>query len=67
VPIVVLSATHDQATVLAALGAGAQGFIPKSECRDPAGGGGMFDGGVYLPSAAPHAGERRRTYRPVMD
>jgi DNA-binding NarL/FixJ family response regulator len=30
VPIVVISATYDQATVLAALGAGAHGFIPKS-------------------------------------
>lgn len=34
VPIVVLSATHDQATVMAALGAGAHGFIPKT--ADPA-------------------------------
>jgi len=30
VPIVVLSATHDHATVTAALGAGAHGFIPKT-------------------------------------
>jgi DNA-binding NarL/FixJ family response regulator len=30
VPIVVLSATYDQATVMAAMGAGAHGFIPKS-------------------------------------
>jgi len=30
VPVVVLSATHDQATVTAALGAGAHGFIPKT-------------------------------------
>jgi DNA-binding NarL/FixJ family response regulator len=30
VPVVVLSATHDQATVMAALGAGAHGFIPKT-------------------------------------
>ncbi len=30
VPIVVLSATHDQATVTAALAAGARGFIPKT-------------------------------------
>ncbi len=55
VPIVVLSATHDQATVLAALGAGAQGFIPKSvnaetlldAVRQ------VLDGNVYLPSDAP--------------
>ena len=30
VPVVVLSATHDPATVMAALGAGAHGFIPKN-------------------------------------
>src|SRR4051794_25114722 len=30
VPVVVLSATHDQATVTAALAAGARGFIPKT-------------------------------------
>lgn len=30
VPIVVLSATHDPATIMAALGAGAHGFIPKN-------------------------------------
>jgi len=30
VPIVVLSATHDQGTVTAALAAGARGFIPKT-------------------------------------
>jgi DNA-binding NarL/FixJ family response regulator len=41
VPIVVLSATHDEATVMAALGAGAHGFVPKT--ADPA----------LLPDAAP--------------
>ncbi len=30
VPVVVLSATHDRSTVMAALGAGAHGFIPKT-------------------------------------
>jgi DNA-binding NarL/FixJ family response regulator len=30
IPIVVLSATHDRATVMAALAAGANGFIPKT-------------------------------------
>ena len=30
VPVVVLSATHDSATVMAALAAGAHGFIPKT-------------------------------------
>ena len=52
VPIVVISATFEQATVLAALGAGAHGFIPKSAdaqmlldaVRQ------VLDGGIYLPS-----------------
>jgi len=52
VPIVVISATFDQATVLAALGAGAHGFIPKSAdaqmlldaVRQ------VLDGGIYLPA-----------------
>jgi DNA-binding NarL/FixJ family response regulator len=55
VPIVVISATHDRATVLAALGAGAHGFIPKSANAQM-----LLDairhvlaGGVYLPSDAP--------------
>ena len=49
VPIVILSATHDPATIMAALGAGAHGFIPKNadaemllnalRC--------VLDGGVY--------------------
>src|SRR3954462_3805357 len=30
VPVVVLSATHDEATIAAALAAGARGFIPKT-------------------------------------
>jgi DNA-binding NarL/FixJ family response regulator len=50
VPVVVLSATHDRATVMAALGAGAHGFIPKTAdanmlldaMRR------VLDGGVYL-------------------
>jgi DNA-binding NarL/FixJ family response regulator len=54
VPIVVISATHDQATIVAALGAGAHGFIPKSAdaamlldaVRH------VLEGGVYLPSGA---------------
>ena len=33
VPVVVLSATHDHATVTAALAAGARGFIPKTAER----------------------------------
>jgi DNA-binding NarL/FixJ family response regulator len=54
VPIVVLSATHDRATVLAALGAGAQGFIPKSANAETLLGAvrHVLDGGVYLPSDA---------------
>jgi DNA-binding NarL/FixJ family response regulator len=52
VPIVVLSATHDQATVTAALAAGARGFIPKTanvsalvEALHE-----VVNGGVYLTS-----------------
>ncbi|MEJ8855130.1 response regulator transcription factor [Variovorax robiniae] len=51
VPVIVLSATCDQQTVLAALGAGASGFIPKSSSNEV-----MLhavrlvmDGGKYLP------------------
>ena len=55
VPIVVISATYDEGTMLAALGAGAQGFIPKSAdaqllldaLRH------VLDGGIYLPSDRP--------------
>ena len=50
VPVVVLSATHDHATVTAALAAGARGFIPKT-----ANAGALLDamrmvvdGGVYV-------------------
>jgi DNA-binding NarL/FixJ family response regulator len=55
VPIAVLSATHDPATVLAALGAGAQGFIPKSVGAEAllAAIRHVLDGGVYLPADAP--------------
>jgi len=55
VPIAVLSATHDQATVLAALGAGAQGFIPKSANADRLLDAVRYilDGGVYLPTDVP--------------
>jgi DNA-binding NarL/FixJ family response regulator len=52
VPIAVLSATHDSATVLAALGAGAQGFIPKSARAETLLDAvrHVLDGGVYLPA-----------------
>lgn len=58
VPIVVLSATHDQATVMAALGAGAHGFVPKT--ADPTALVDairrVLDGGVYLmPDTTPLA------------
>ena len=54
VPIAVLSATHDSATVLAALGAGAQGFIPKSVTAETLLQAVRYvlDGGVYLPADA---------------
>ena len=55
VPIAVLSATHDAGTVLAALGAGAQGFIPKSINADALLNAvrHVLNGGVYLPADAP--------------
>jgi DNA-binding NarL/FixJ family response regulator len=51
VPVIVLSATSDQQTVLAALGAGASGFIPKSASNDVmlAAVRLVHDGGKYLP------------------
>ena len=55
VPIAVLSATHDSATVLASLGAGAQGFIPKSARAESLLDAVRYvlDGGVYLPPDMP--------------
>jgi DNA-binding NarL/FixJ family response regulator len=54
VPIVVLSATHDRATVMATLGAGAQGFIPKNANAEMllAAIRQVMEGEVYVPSAA---------------
>jgi DNA-binding NarL/FixJ family response regulator len=50
VPVVVLSATHDQATVMAALGAGAHGFIPKTADAEMLldATRRVLEGGVYL-------------------
>ena len=50
VPVVVLSATHDQATVMAALGAGAHGFIPKNADAEMLldATRRVLEGGVYL-------------------
>lgn len=50
VPVVVLSATHDQATVTAALAAGARGFIPKTANASALVGAlqEVMAGGVYL-------------------
>ncbi len=50
VPVVVLSATHDQATVMAALGAGAHGFIPKTADAETLldATRRVLEGGVYL-------------------
>ena len=66
VPVVVLSATHDRATVTAALAAGARGFIPKTanaaallEALQQ-----VIDGGVYL-TADLTAGLRGRRRAPV--
>ena len=54
VPVIVVSATHDRSTVMAALGAGAHGFVAKTSngttlidairC--------VLDGGVHVPSEA---------------
>ena len=54
VPVIVISATHDRATVMAALGAGAHGFIAKTaDCTmliDAV--RRVLDGGVCMPSDA---------------
>jgi DNA-binding NarL/FixJ family response regulator len=54
IPIVVLSATHDSATVMAVLAAGAHGFIPKTadatELQNAV--QQVLAGGVYLTSEA---------------
>jgi DNA-binding NarL/FixJ family response regulator len=51
VPVIVLSAAGDQQTVLAAMGAGAAGFIPKSSTNEVmlAAVRLVMDGGKYLP------------------
>jgi DNA-binding NarL/FixJ family response regulator len=65
VPVIVLSAASDRPTVLAALGAGAAGFIPKSSSNEV-----MLhavrlvqDGGKYVPPEAlsPPAGRANST------
>lgn len=52
-PVVVLSATADQQTVLAAVGAGAVGFIPKSSTNEVMQSAVrlVLAGGKYLPAA----------------
>jgi DNA-binding NarL/FixJ family response regulator len=52
IPVIVLSATSDQQTVLAAIGAGAAGFIPKSSSNDVMQSAVrlVLAGGKYLPS-----------------
>jgi DNA-binding NarL/FixJ family response regulator len=54
VPVIVLSATADQQTVLAAIGAGAAGFIPKSSSNEVMESAVrlVLAGGKYLPSEA---------------
>jgi DNA-binding NarL/FixJ family response regulator len=51
-PVIVLSATSDQQTVLAAIGAGAAGFIPKSSSNEVMQSAVrlVLAGGKYLPS-----------------
>ena len=54
VPVIVLSATADRQTVLAAMGAGAAGFIPKSSSNEVMESAVrlVLAGGKYLPSEA---------------
>lgn len=54
VPVIVLSAAADQQTVLAALGAGAAGFIPKSSSSEVMASAVrlVLAGGKYVPSEA---------------
>jgi DNA-binding NarL/FixJ family response regulator len=54
VPVIVLSAASDQQTVLATLGAGAAGFIPKSSSNEVILNAMrlVYDGGKYVPPEA---------------
>ena len=61
VPVVVLSATHDRATVPAALAAGARGFIPKTaDARDAARRHRHGARRRRVPAPTTHADARRR-------
>jgi len=66
-PLVVLSADQDRATVLAALGAGAAGFIPKSTPHEVMVGALrlVLDGGRYLPPELLAADAARPRTRPA--
>lgn len=71
VPVIVLSAASDQQTLLAALGAGAAGFIPKSSSNEVmlAAVRLVLEGGKYLPpevlSPSGHARASRRARQPA--
>jgi DNA-binding NarL/FixJ family response regulator len=66
-PLVVLSADQDRATVLAALGAGAAGFIPKSTAHEVmvAALRLVLDGGRYVPPELLFADTPRPRARPA--
>lgn len=62
VPVVVLSATDDQQTVLGAFAAGAAGFVPKSSSNEVTLDAVrlVLDGGKYLPPELLSSTDRRR-------
>jgi DNA-binding NarL/FixJ family response regulator len=61
VPIVVVSATEDAATVREAITCGASGFMPKSLPKDQmiAATRTVLDGGIFVPTLAAIAGDRQ--------
>ena len=71
VPVVVLSSADDRPTVLAAIGAGAAGFIPKSSPNEVLLGALrlVLAGGKYLPpeALAPVAGPGANAARPAAE
>jgi DNA-binding NarL/FixJ family response regulator len=75
VPVVVISATEDSATVRAALDAGARGYLPKTSCTDVIAAAlkVIAAGGIYVPQqalqpdAAVAAKPRSSSRRPRLD
>ncbi len=62
IPIIVVSATEDVATVHEAITCGAAGFMPKSMAKDEmvAAVHHVLEGGIFTPNVAPTFGERPR-------